>query len=128
MKKVLYYTLIATLLFSFEVSLNAQNPVKTGLTASISGVTNGPISMELLLKTGLIQCSDPKSEITGFTLSAQKQDDLIEFKGTGNTLTVVMKDFIKTLNPGTKLIIENISANSAEEKAIKLPAIILTLK
>ncbi|MEI6062011.1 MAG: GldM family protein [Bacteroidota bacterium] len=128
MKKILYFTLIAGVLFSSKVSLNAQNPVKTELTASISGVSNGPISMELLLKTGLIQCSDLKTEITGFTLSAQKKDDLIEFNGTGNILTVGMKDFIKTLKPGSKVIIENILVNSEQEKAIKLPAIILTLK
>jgi hypothetical protein len=106
----------------------AQKNEKNVFPASVAGISVGDISKDVLLNTGVIECSDPKVVIIGFEMSALKNGDLVVFKENGNTLTEQMKMLIKNMEIGNKLIFEEITAKTGEDKIIKLNAIILTIK
>jgi hypothetical protein len=129
MKKFLPYIAILSVLMFVYVPLNAQKASKYELFASIAGFSRGEISKTLLLGEKPILCSDQKIEIVYFSLSVfRKNGDLIVYNGSGNTLSESMKIEIQALEPGSKLVIEDIGAKTPDDKIIKLPAIVLILK
>ena len=128
MKKSIMLFTITGMLIVFNLASTAQKIGKPVLKATIAGISKGDISKEILLNSRHIQCSDPQYEIIFYSLSLVKKGDIIVFKGKGNTLSESMKAEIKELEPGNKLIIEEIGAKSAGEKFIKLPDISLLLK
>jgi hypothetical protein len=129
MKKNIPLFLFAGILLVFSIPVNAQIFKKPILKATIAGMSLGEISKELLLDTGLILCSDNKYEIVCFNLSVLHQNgDLIVYNGRGNTFSQSMKAELKELPPGSKLVLEEISAKSVQDKIVKLPSIVLSIK
>jgi hypothetical protein len=113
----------------FSVPVSAQKAEKSGLCALIEGVAKGDIYKDLLLSGKPILCSDPKIDIIYFTLSVfHKNGDLIVFNGQGNMLTESMKAEIRSLEGGSKLIIENIGAKTPGDKIIHLPTVHLVVR
>lgn len=119
--------LLVGILFFTNYPLNAQIFGKSALKATVDGISEGLISKEILLKSGIIQCTDNQAEIVYYSLSFMRKNDLVQFYGSGNTLNESMKNAIKGLELGTKIIIEEIGARTAENKTIKLPDLILIL-
>ncbi len=128
MKKAIHLFTFLVILFVFNLNLAAQKNSNTELKATIAGISGGDISRDLLLKTPEILCTDPKFEVVTFTLSFSKDNDIIDFYCTGKNLTLQMKDVIKGMNPGNKIIIEKISAKNESGKVTDLPAIVLIMK
>lgn len=127
MKTNIFFSVISILLLC-SFSQNSLRIGRSDLKSTIAGISKGDISKDILLDTGTILCSDQKIEVIYFSLSVMKQNDLIVYKGSGNTLTESMKTLIKELETGTKIIIDEIGARSPNDQIIKLPALILTLK
>lgn len=127
-KNIALITVFCALLAISSITI-AQTTGKNGLIATIAGISVGDIPKEILLNTGVIECSNPKVEIISFEMSAQlKNDDLAVFQGEGNTLNEEMKIQIKNMDIGYKLVFEQITVKTANGKIGKLNAIILTLK
>jgi len=123
---ILFSAICILLLCSF--SQKSLRTGKTELKATIAGISSGEISKDVLLETGTILCSDQKFEIIYFSLSVMKENDLIVYNGSGNTITDSMKGLIRELETGTKIVIDEIGARSPNDQIIKLPALILILK
>ncbi len=129
MNKYLCQIALTGFILLFNLPLNAQKGGKTELKATISSISSGDMSKEILLETGLIECSNTSYEIVYFNFSILRENgDLIAYYGRGNTLTESMKAEIKSLKPGTKVVFDEIGAKSGVNKTIKLPAIVLILK
>lgn len=129
MNKLTGLFLILSLILVLTLEVCAQRNAKIELKASIQGISSGDISKELLLTNGYIQCSDQKYNIVYFNFSLLRENgDLIVYNGRGNHFSEAMKAEIKLLNPGSKLVIEEIGAKSSDEKIIKLPSIALVMK
>ena len=129
MKKSIYFLSIVAIILSVSFTAIAQKQAKPELTATIAGLNKGEITKDFILNDGIIQCSDQKYEVIYFNLSALlKNGDIIVYYGKENALTESMKQVIKNMEPGSKLVIEDIGARSEDEKVIKLPDIVLTLK
>ncbi|MEI6062010.1 MAG: hypothetical protein WCR72_15010 [Bacteroidota bacterium] len=129
MNKSILFTAIAGILLIYNLSLFAQKTVKPGLKATISGVSYGDISKELLLNPGAILCSNEKYQVIYYNLSVlRKNGDLVVYNGRGSILSESMKAEIRLLEAGSKLIIEEIGAKSDLDKIIKLPAIEVVIK
>jgi hypothetical protein len=128
MKKTSILFALLCLITGYNFTATAQRGTKTELKATLAGISKGDISKDLLLSIAQIECSDPSYTVVYFTLSIMKSDDLIVYSGMGNTLTESMKVLIKGIEPGSKLALDEIGAKSTDEKIIKLPAIILTLR
>ncbi len=129
MKKYICTLVIISAFILFNLSASAQRIGKAELTATIAGISSGDISKMLVLEKGIIQCTNMKYEIVTFSISAiLKNSDIIAYYGTGNTLTISMKDMIQKMEPESQLIIENIEAKSSDDKFIRLPDIKLILK
>jgi hypothetical protein len=126
MKKSILVLLLGIFCLS-NYPLNAQIFGKSALKATIDGISEGLISKDILLKSGIIQCTDNQSEIIYYSLSFMRKNDLVQFYGSGNTLNESMKNEIKGLESGTKISIEEIGARTAENKIIKLPDLLLIL-
>ena len=126
-KKIALFTVFCAML-AMSSHIFAQTTGKNVLTATIASISVGDISKEILLNTGVIECSDPKIEIIGFEMSAFKNGDLVVFQGNGNALNEQMKMLIKNMDIGNKLIFEQITSKAEDGKIGKLNAIILTLK
>jgi len=128
MKKSILFSSITGIMLLLGLHTFAQNTPKADLKATIAGVAGGEISKNELLNEGLIQCSDLNYEIVSFSLSAVRNGDLFTLPSIENALTEQMKQLINIMEPGSKLFIEEIVARSADEKTMKLPAIVLTIK
>jgi hypothetical protein len=128
MKKAHSLFIIVAIMFVFSLTLTAQNATSTERKATIAGISGGDISKDLLLKTTEFSCTDPKFKVVSFILSFSKRGDIIEYTGTGNNLSVVMINAIKGIDPGSKLIIEKISAKNESGETIDIPAMVLVLK
>lgn len=128
MRKKIFILAIGSFILLFNLSLKAQNPGINELTASIAGISKGEIALKDLLETGEIKCSDSDFIITSFTVAFERKGDILEFKVSGNKLTTVIKDLIKTQVIGSRLAIEKIDAKSTDGTNIKLPDMFLTLK
>lgn len=127
-KSPAFFTIFCALL-SLSSHTLAQTTAKNGLTATFAGIEVGDISKQILLNTGVIDCSDPEVEIISFEMSAQlKNGDLAVVQAEGNTLNEQMKLLIQNMDTDYKLIFEQITAKKANGKTGKLNAIILTLK
>jgi hypothetical protein len=128
MKKSVFVIAILVSMFIFNSNVFAQKSSQPIVKAAIEGVSSGEISKALLLKTAKIECSDSKFKVIDFVFSVKKDSDIIEFNGTGNLLTVQMKNLIEGLSLGNKLVFEEINAKSDEGLVVELPAIVLVLK
>jgi len=129
MKKAIHLFTVICLLLVFNLPGSAQRSGKSVLKASIANISSGIISKDIILNSGLINCSDKKYEVIYFSLSVlHRNGDLVVYNGRGNTLSEAMKAEIRALEPGSKLVLEDIGAKSAEDKFITLPSIVLLLK
>lgn len=129
MKKLVFIIAIAGIMLVSVLSAHAQLFSKSEFKATVAGVSSGEILKEKLLYTATIECSDLTYEIIHFNLSVlRKNGDLVVYAGRGNSLSESMKAEIKALEPGTKLVLEDIGARSAENKFIELSAIVLVVK
>ncbi len=128
MKKAIQLFTFLVIILGLNLTLSAQKNSSTDLKASIAGLSGGNISKDIILNSSEILCSNPAFEIISFTLSVSKDNDIIDFYGTGKNLTVQMKDLIKGMSNGNKIIIEKISAKTESGKVTDLPAIVLVLK
>ncbi len=129
MKKLVFIIAIAGIMLVSVSSAHAQLFSKSEVKASVAGISKGEITKEKLLNSATIECSDLTYEIIYFNLSVlRKNGDLVVYAGRGNSLSESMKAEIKALEPGTKLVLEDIGARSAENKFIELTAIVLDVK
>jgi len=128
MKTTISLITILAFFLIFNINATAQKNSQTDLKATVAGLSSGEISKELFLNTGKVQCTDSKFEIINYHLSVKKDSDIIDFYGSGNTFTTVMKDLVKEMKSGSKIVIEKINAKSMEGTEIKLPLIVLVLK
>jgi hypothetical protein len=112
-----------------SASVDAQRTEKFALRAAIEGISKGEIYKEKLLSGNPILCSDPSIEIIYFSLSVfHKNGDLVVYNGQGNMLSEAMKAEIRSLETGSKLLIEDIGARTPGGKMIHLPSIQLVMK
>jgi hypothetical protein len=102
---------------------------KIDLFASVGGISSvGDISKDVVLNSGIIDCSDPEFKILSFVMSVQlKNDEMITFKSNGNSFSEQMKSEIKAMEPGYKLVIEEIYVKPGNGKARKINSIVLTI-
>lgn len=128
MKNTISLITFLTVFLIFNLNVSAQKIGQTELKAAIAGVSSGEISKDNLLSSANIQCTDTQYEIINFNLSMKKNSDIVDFYGKGNQISVVMKDLIKEMETGDKLVIEKISAKSQKGVIIDLPAIVLVVK
>lgn len=129
MKKQIALFVSIFLLYALNSFSLAQDR-KIDLFASVGGISSvGDISKDVVLNSGIIDCSDPDFKIISFEMSIQlKNDGVITFKSNGNRFSEQMKSEIKAMEPGYKLVIEEIYVKSVSGKIGKINSIILTIK
>jgi gliding motility-associated protein GldM len=109
---------------------NVPDPI-----AYIGGSSGGSVSRDIVLAQGAIIPRMPADFefnlnfiITAFKFSGNRKGDIIDYSGTGNSLTSQMKDFIRGARRGEKIILEDIFAKGPDGKTRKLNSIVLTLQ
>jgi gliding motility-associated protein GldM len=109
---------------------NVPDPI-----AYIASSSGGAVSKDVVLASGAIIPRMPADfefnlnfVITGFKFSGNRKGDIIDYSGSGNSLTAQMKDFIRGARRGEKIILEDIFAKGPDGKTRKLNSIVLTLQ
>ena len=128
MKKTLILLAFISLIINFAVDAQSNNAtVKQIPFASIGGIQIGKIDKTILMKADKIDCSD-NLEITSFTLSVSQNGLIREIQGKGNKIDSTMKSYIRRMEDGQKVFVENIQAKSpVDGKAHALAALVFTV-
>jgi gliding motility-associated protein GldM len=103
--------------------------------ATIAGISGGSVNRDVVLAQGAIIPRMPADfefnlnfTIVSYKFSGNRKGDILDYTGTGNSLTGQMKDFIKGARRGEKIILEDILAKGPDGKTRKLNSIVLTLQ
>jgi len=129
MKNSFVFLLLFCLVVANNISAQAQKFKNSTPFATVAGITIGELSTETLLNNVVILCSDSRYEVKYYSVAILRENgDLVMYNGNGNTLSESMKAEIKMLKPGSKIVIEEISAVSSDEKQLSLPTIELKIK
>jgi len=129
MKNSFVFLLLFCMVVANNISAQAQKFKKSTPFATVAGITIGELSIETLLNNVVILCSDSRYEVKYYSVAILRENgDLVMYNGNGNTLSESMKAEIKMLKPGSKIVIEEISAVSSDEKQLSLPTIELKIK
>ena len=127
------------LIMCFNININAQQKsqpelfgnelsIPYSLVFDITKSFKVDVRKELLMNVDKLICTKKVYQVISYTIAFEVNGDIVQFKGSGNSLTQEMKKVVTGLKPGAKIWIEKITIKGKDGKTGRLEDVVLFIE